>query len=480
MCPTKIAENKERLNKKMFRSYHGSKRRKQKFITKLSAGLALVLTLYLLFLYRFEIAGKLFDRYDPDSASREYDKLIYASEVARKAQETQQTAGQTAQTDQAAEEIEKLLRFEPEDQQKIIDDYFGPLPAITNNKQPEHHKTRALYINYPNLLDQYLEMVKGTSINAFVIDAKESYGLTYASKLPMSQELGAEGPVDLAAVIEKCHSHNIRVIARIVCFKDLLIAENRPDLCISNEAGQAIAFPLEAENKFASPYKKEVWQYYIDIAKEVIAMGADEIQFDYVRFPSGGSADGSAAYFGPADQVPDRYQAINRFLQTAVIEIQYNLQTPLGADVFPIILTSQDDGYAIGQDWETIGLNLLDNIAPMIYPSHYANSHTGHYTGNGEGSVIGGKLFDKPDLYPYDVVLAALSDGDRFIDREEYSAIRPYLQGFTAEYLPEGYYIPYGDAEISDQIRALAESEVDEWIIWNASDTYPPDLGFAR
>ncbi len=363
--------------------------------------------------------------------------------------------------------------FEDLETQQLIDKFFGPLPEKTGDGKFELPKVRGIYVYNLNHLDYYFDLVKNTPVNTFVIDIKESWGVLYDSKVPLAQEMDAIiNPVNLKAVIDRCHENNIRVIGRMVCFKDTVMAEKRPDLCIQDKNGNPLHFPLDGSNVFASPYNPTVWKYLADIATEAIGYGLDEIQLDYVRFPSGSPEENAEPYFGEPDVTPERHQALNRFLQTMAISVQHNLKTPVGADLFSIVMTSEMDGEAIGQRWSTIGLNGISNICPMIYPSHYANGST-HYTGNGIGSYIGDEFFEKPDLDPYAVVKNAIIDGDRNIDRTEFSTLRPYIQAFTAEYLPDGYYMSYGTKEIQEQIDALADQGIDQWFLWNAGETYP-------
>ncbi len=362
--------------------------------------------------------------------------------------------------------------FSPEEFEKV-QNFFGPLPEQKQKANFEYQKVRGIYVYDPNFLDDYFSAIQGTEVNAFVIDVKERWGLLYNSQIPLAKELNAViEERDLKSIFERCHEKGIQVIARIVCFKDNTIAAGRPDLTIANEAGTPIEFPLEGNTTFASPYNQEVWQYLIDIATEVISLGADEIQFDYVRFPSGGSADGSAAYYGIPEEVPEKFSAINRFLQTVAIEIQDNLNTPVGADLFSIIMTSEVDGMAIGQNWQKIGLTGISNICPMIYPSHYANASDGAL-GNGVGSFIGNGFYEAPDLFAYDVVKDAFVDGKPSIQQEGFAQIRPYLQAFTASYLDPGFYQEYLGPQIREEIQATYDSGFDEWILWNVDTVYP-------
>lgn len=345
----------------------------------------------------------------------------------------------------------------------IIENYFGPLPEITAVQPLERRVVRGIYIGAAGNLEANIHLANSSDINAFVIDLKESYGIPYNSQNPLALETGqVSATYDLAAVVEQCHANDIWVIGRIVCFKDPGLATAHPELCIQDADGNALKFKNEGGYPFASPYNPEVWNYYIDLATEAIEMGVDEIQFDYVRFPTGGTISGASSYFGEPGTTPTKAEAINRFLQTARRRIQDTYGIPLSADVFGIILSSRSDGNNLGQDWETIGLTGIDSLCPMIYPSHYAL-----------GTMLNGKTFDKPDLYPYDMLFAALKTGSEKASAEGYSAVRPYLQAFTASYIGEGNYMTYGYTEINQQIQAVYDMGYQEWILWNPGGKYP-------
>ncbi len=470
----------------MLSSYQ--RRHRAHLITGICSLLIVIMLCFIAWQYRFELFPGYYQR-QMEKLAKEAKIQAASTSIAPKqtaktgASDTSSSAN-TTQPNQAVADSEVLAKsangaivmpkLEGDETEKMIEDYFGKLPEITATKKPEHVKTHAIYCYNPFNMDYYLNLVKGSSVNALVIDIKTEWSVAFNTNVKLAQDIGAIiNPYDLEAVVKRCHDAGLRVIGRLVCFNDSVLTEKRPDLCISDKKGNPLHFPLDGDKSFASPYKKEVWQYLIDIGKDAVSRGVDEIQFDYVRFPSGSPSENEEPYFGEPDATPERYQALNRFLQTATIEINHNLGVPLGMDLFSIVMTSAEDGKAIGQNWDIIGMNGQDNICPMIYPSHYANSSS-HYTGNGIGSYIGDGFFEKPDLHPYEVIEGAIVDGDRNIDRNEFAHIRPYLQAFTAEYLPDGYYMHYGTEEIKEQIRALEEQGIDEWILWNAGDTYPP------
>ncbi len=191
-------------------------------------------------------------------------------------------------------------------------------------------------------------------------------------------------------------------------------------------------------------------------------MGFDEIQFDYVRFPTGSTVEGVQPTYRETEGIPTTYDAINRFLQTARIRIQDTYGVPVSGDVFGISLTSKSDGELIGQDWETIGLTGVDSICPMVYPSHYAL-----------GTSLNGIEFPTPDTHPYEVMYNALLVGSQYHEQEGYAEVRPYIQAFTASYIGEGNYMVYDYEAINDQICALQDAGLDEFILWSPNPNYP-------
>ena len=341
--------------------------------------------------------------------------------------------------------------------------YWGPLPVVEDPKVAPHKEVHGIYIGAAAKMDTNIEIAKNSEINAFVIDLKENDGVYFNSTNQFALDMGqVKGYYNLENVVQKCHDNGIYVIGRIVCFNDPNMAAAHPEMSIKDASGNSMTFKLEHNNRFVNPYDTRVWDYLIDLAVEAIGMGVDEIQFDYVRFPGISTKNGENPYFGPEDTTPTRIDAINRFLQTATRKIQDTYGVPLTADVFGIILSSELDGKLIGQGWDTVGLTGIDSLCPMLYPSHYARP-----------TSLNGKSFDKPDLYPYDVMYNALCCGSAAASQEGYAVVRPYVQAFTASYIGSGNYMTYGYNEINAQIKAIQDAGYTEWILWNPSANYP-------
>lgn len=330
--------------------------------------------------------------------------------------------------------------------------------------EPERVKVKAIYLSGTSagstkVLDRYIDIINKTELNSVVIDVKEGGRVNYVSSIPNVADNGLYVKYyDVDKVLKKLHDNNIYVIGRVVCFRDDGLASKRPDLAVKKVDGS-----IWKEGKlgaWTNPYEEEVWQYNIDIAKEAVSKGFDEIQFDYVRFPTAKKSE--VNYNG--NTVP-KVDAISSFLKLAKEEIHDGLGIPVSADVFGIIAESPSDGRAIGQDLEKVGMD-IDYISPMVYPSHYA-----------KGQEVNGVKFPKPDFDPYGVVYQTLLKAKERISKiPGYTAkIRPYLQDFTASYLHKGDYQQYGAEQVRQQIKAVYDAGCEEWILWDGANTYTVD-----
>lgn len=344
-----------------------------------------------------------------------------------------------------------------------------PIPTPEPTPEPkEPVKVKALYLTGSTVaksIDHYIDLVNKTELNSLVIDIKENGYVNYVSEVPLVKELSlGKNVYNVEEVLRKCHENNIYVIGRIVVFRDNGLSNKKPEYAIKKPSGN-----LWKEGKMGSwtnPYIQEVIDYNIEIAKEAAKLGFDEIQFDYVRFPT---TRANEVVYG--DNVPAKSEAINGFLKKAAEEIKKVRDIPVSADIFGIVIESDRDGKAIGQLFDEIGLH-IDYISPMIYPSHYANASRGVF-GNGVGQTINGILFTAPDLEPYKVIYnALLKTKDRISKVPGYKAkVRPYLQDFTIK-MDEGYYQNYGEKQVREQIQAVYDAGYDEWIFWDGSNTY--------
>lgn len=308
-------------------------------------------------------------------------------------------------------------------------------------------------------MPKLIELVEQTELNAMVIDIKNDAGeVTYKMELPLSQEIGAEVRyiADMPALIRQLKEKGIYLVARIVAFKDPILAEQKPEYAVKDANGGV--FHDNNDLAWVNPYNEQVWEYLIDLSKEAAKLGFDEIQYDYIRFSTAKGI--SEADFGAESEGRTKQEAINGFLTRA-----YETLAPMGvyvsADVFGTIICNESDGELIGQDYVEMAKH-CDYICPMVYPSHYVNNAYG---------------ISVPDAKPYELISAAVADGEAKLAaaREKDESVhiakqRPWLQAFTATWVKG--HISYKGNQLRDQVKGASDAGVDEWLLWNAANNY--------
>ncbi len=374
----------------------------------------------------------------------------------------------------------------------------------------------------PERMEEIIAQIDRTELNAVVIDFKTDEGYIAADvDSPLLQEAGAcrDYIPDLEGLLKTLKKHEIYTIARVVAFKDPVLAEAKPEWSLKTadgslyRDGQGLAW--------VNPYEEAVWNYLAEVGEQAAGAGFDEVQFDYIRF-STDSTMREVVFDEAQTRGRDRTEIITEFT-----EYIYERLAPLGifvsADVFGAIIGSPQDAAAVGQDYAEMAAR-LDYLCPMIYPSHYGDGNFG---------------LDHPDLHPYETVLGALQKSVSVLSayengeatpadasaagtpaaggsengaagtsaaggsesgtagtsaaggsesgtagtsaaggsesaagetREIRAVVRPWLQDFTASYLR--HYQKYEDEEIREQIEAVYDAGYEEWILWNASNQY--------
>ena len=319
-------------------------------------------------------------------------------------------------------------------------------------------KVKGIYItgamagtkNMKNLV----ELVETTEMNAIVLDIKNDGGnVTYKMDNAQAQSIGAcvRYVKDMPALIKELHEKGIYVIGRIVCFKDPILARKRPDLALCQPDSTPVTDGKG--NPWVNPFKKGVWEYICDLAEQATRDGFDEIQFDYVRFPIGSSAN--RAVYGVDLNTYSKEQGLTDFF-SYVEKRLHKSNIIFGADLFGTVIGSPTDRKSTGQDYVKIA-SMTDNICPMVYPSHYASRTFG---------------LEVPDAHPYTTILKAmqLSQDELSKDSLPKARVRAWLQCFSAPWVPG--HINYGSAQVKQQIQAVYDAGYDEWILWNASNKY--------
>lgn len=310
-------------------------------------------------------------------------------------------------------------------------------------------------------LDELIRLVEETELNTLVIDVKNDDGqITYAMDSPLVQETGAATAQipDIRTLVEKCREKDIYLIARVVAFKDPLLAEKRPELAVRKKNGEI--FRDKKGLAWVNPYEKEVWDYLVEIAAQAADAGFDEIQFDYIRFSTDLKAE--ELDFGPEAEGKSRTRVITEFTQYA-----YDALSPLGvkvsADVYGTVIDNRIDQDIVGQRYADMARH-LDYICPMVYPSHYGPGNFG---------------LEVPDAQPYETIFGAMQQSKEVLGRipeEERAGVRVWLQAFTAGWVSG--HISYGAEQLRQQMKGAYDAGYEEWILWNAAAGYKREWFF--
>lgn len=336
------------------------------------------------------------------------------------------------------------------------------LSAEEDTPRREPVKVKGIYVSGPVAgiarMDELIELVDQTELNAIVIDIKNDEGkVTYRMQSDQVQELeaGVGYIPDIEALVKKCKEKNIYLIARIVAFRDPYLAEKKPEWAVHTKDGGI--FRDKSGLAWVNPYERGVWDYLVEIATEAAAAGFDEIQFDYIRFSTDVKTE--EVDYGPEDESIGKIGIITEFT-----EYMYEKLRPLGvyvaADVFGTVIENETDQQIVGQDYVKMAEH-LDYICPMVYPSHYRN---GSY-----GIAV-------PDADPYRTIYGACSASVQelgVLAEENRAQVRAWLQSFTASWVPG--HISYGPQQIRAQIKGAYDAGYDEWILWNAAVKYQRD-----
>lgn len=313
--------------------------------------------------------------------------------------------------------------------------------------------------------DTLSKLVESTDLNTMVIDIKDGSGNLLFKPKEGSQfeDIGKNFMKDPRKMLEELEKKEIYPIARIVVFKDAYLAEHHPEWSFK-ENGEV--WTNRKGDAFVSPFQKEVWEYNLEIAKMAAELGFQEIQFDYVRFPEGFEDYddvldyGLGDYSDGKDNVDRRVHAVTDFVSYAEGELE-SYGVKVGVDIFGYAATIPE-APGIGQNFTKISNN-VDVISSMIYPSHWTS-----YFG-----------IEKPDMEPYKLVKEYAKVENKVLGKLEDPPIsRPWIQDFEAPWLYSGATKQYGKAEVEAQIKALNESGINEFLIWNAGNVYSENVDY--
>jgi hypothetical protein len=292
---------------------------------------------------------------------------------------------------------------------------------------------------------ELIARISNSVINTVVIAVKETDGKVYIPGVEKAVKWGShENAIsDPEAMIRDFKGAGLYTIARIVVFKDKVLPKVRKDLAVRTPSGE----PWRSRNgaTWADEYSREVWDYNIDIAERCAKLGFDEIQFDYIRYPSEGNT-ALCRYSKPYTRA-NAVANLKEFLEYARKRLT-PYKVKISADVFGLTTTAKDD-MGIGQDIGTLASG-ADYVYPMMYPSHY---YPGEYN------------LKVPNKEPFKVINRGLHDAMHKLG-PDYARLRPYLQDFSL------FGVHYGPQEVRAQLMAARLNLLESWVLWNAGNKY--------
>ncbi|OGI61929.1 hypothetical protein A2645_01965 [Candidatus Nomurabacteria bacterium RIFCSPHIGHO2_01_FULL_39_9] len=337
--------------------------------------------------------------------------------------------------------------------QTVAEEILPPEPPkikVTHIETPT--QVKGLYMTSyvaatPSIKAKVLGVVDRTEANALVVDIKDYRGrIVFKVNDPYLKEIGSEEDLikNLEEFINELHAKNIYVIGRISVFQDAFLIHKWTDQAVKTKSGS-----VWKDRKGISWFdagSKKVWDYIVAIAKESYSRGFDELQFDYIRFPSDGNMKDISYPFSEG-------KAKALVMKEFFAYLHENLKdtgAKTSADLFGMT-TSNFDDLNIGQVLEN-AVPYFDYISPMVYPSHYPKTWNG---------------FANPATKPYEVIKIAMTSavGRLKVIGEDPKKLRPWLQDFNLG-------ATYTADMVRKQIQATYDSGLDSWLIWDPANTY--------
>lgn len=308
--------------------------------------------------------------------------------------------------------------------------------------------------------DKLVKVADTTEINSIVIDIKDYSGMigfdTNNPKLvdSVSDKCGAS---DIEQFIDLLHQKNIYVIGRVTVFQDPYMSKLHPELAVRKKSDGGV-WKDKKGLSFIDVGARAHWEYIVELSKESYKKGFDEINFDYIRFPSDGDMEDAMYTLSQGKTKPQALEEFFKYLHDSL----KSTGVVMSADLFGMVTTNRDD-LNIGQVLER-ALPYFDYIAPMVYPSHYPPTFNG---------------YPDPNDYPYEVVKYAMDGAvarakafdmsfgtsSPMYTANSYKKMRPWLQDFD-------YGGDYDIPEVKAQIKATYDAGLTSWMLWAPSNIY--------
>jgi len=328
---------------------------------------------------------------------------------------------------------------------------------VTHLETPEPLK--ALYMTAcvagtPSWRESLKTLIETTELNAVVIDIKDYTGIvSFPNDFPKPDEDKGCLVSDMQEFINSLHEAGIYVIGRISVFQDPSYTKIFPELAVKKKSDGGVWKDYKGLS-FIDVGAKPYWDYIVELSEKAHKIGFDELNYDYIRYPSDGNMqDVSFTWTVGTTTKAEVLESFFKYLHSNL----RNTGVKLSADLFGMTMTVEND-MNIGQVLE-LTLPYFDYVSPMVYPSHYPPTWNG---------------FTNPADYPYEVVKIAMTRG---VERERAlniskglatstpSKLRPWLQDFNLG-------ATYDLDKVQAQIQATYDVGLTSWMLWNAGNKY--------
>ncbi len=345
-------------------------------------------------------------------------------------------------------------------------------PAVTHLKTPP--TVRGVYMTEcvagtPSFRDALVKFVESTELNSVVVDIKDYSGtISFPTDDPLLKDaaLLSCGASDMKEFVESLHAHGIYVIGRITVFQDPHYATLHPEESVQSKSRPGEPWKDYKGLSFVSVASHPFWDYIVELSKASYALGFDELNYDYIRWPSDGPM--SDIVYPSADRAGE----LEKFWQYLSAQVKPT-GAILSADLFGYVTVHTDD-LGIGQILER-ALPYFDYVDPMVYPSHYNSGFEGLADVNSDPyKVVYASLISavaRAEAATTTVAAAAetpvASTTPQLYEKSAYPAakIRPWLQAFD-------YPVPYTPAMVAAQVRAAEDAGLASYLFWDASNHY--------
>ncbi len=361
--------------------------------------------------------------------------------------------------------------------------------TIISNHIPTPTQVKAIYMSQcvvgtPSFRKKLVDLVETTELNSIIIDIKDfsgTIGFKTTNPLLASASMKSCGAPDMQAFIESLHQKGIYVIGRITVFQDPFYTKAHPDQAIQSKSTGGPWKDTKGLS-YIDVSSKPYWDVVVELSKEAHDIGFDELNYDYIRYPSDGKLS-DAAFINPnIDGSPlNKGLAVEMFWKYLREHVKPT-GVVMSADLFGMTTVAEDD-MGIGQQLDRAE-PYFDYIAPMVYPSHFATNFGG---------------FGNPNTHVYQVIQYSMSEAVKRVEstttpvdfigavpivnrstatstakakiqlyaKQSYPAtmLRPWLQDFS-------YGGTYGPTEVDDQIKATYDVGLNSWMLWSAANTY--------